>query len=169
MVSKRLHNRNPNWISVSNNVIITARKRSLGQGNIFTNVCQEFCSQIWVPGPGGCLVLGGCVWRPPRDGYCCGQYASYWNAFLFLYAPRVPNEFTPGFQKLTVLASVAFLCQNKKISNKILPPVRIEVGPLPFQFDAYPTELTCVIILSCPFDLTKSSKSKKSSDAWTKV
>ena len=21
--------------------------------------------------------------RPPADGFCCGQYASYWNAFLF--------------------------------------------------------------------------------------
>ena len=21
---------------------------------------------------------------PPADGYCCGRYASYWNAFLFL-------------------------------------------------------------------------------------
>ena len=21
--------------------------------------------------------------RPPPNGYCCGQYASYWNAFLF--------------------------------------------------------------------------------------
>ena len=31
---------------------------------------------------GGCLLLGGAWWRPP-DGYCCGQYASYWNAFLF--------------------------------------------------------------------------------------
>ena len=20
---------------------------------------------------------------PPADGYCCGRYASYWNAFLF--------------------------------------------------------------------------------------
>ena len=29
-----------------------------------------------VPGPGGAW------WRPPRDGYCCGRYASYWNAFL---------------------------------------------------------------------------------------
>ena len=166
MVSKRLHNRNPNWISVPNNVIIIACKRSLGQGNIFTNVCQEFCSQRGVPGSGGAWSRGGV--ETPRDGYC-GQYASYWNAFLFLYAPGVPNEFTPGFQKLTILASVAFLCENKKISNKILPPVRIELGPLPFQFDAYPTELTCVIILSCSFDLTKSSKSKKSSDAWTKV
>ena len=22
--------------------------------------------------------------HPPRDGHCCGRYASYWNAFLFL-------------------------------------------------------------------------------------
>ena len=22
---------------------------------------------------------------PPRDGHCCGRYASYWNAFLFAY------------------------------------------------------------------------------------
>ena len=40
--------------------IFTARKRSLRQGNIFTGVCQEFCSQggaySWgegVPGPRG--------------------------------------------------------------------------------------------------------------------
>ena len=32
---------------------ITAHKQSLGQGNIFIGVCQEFCSQ------GACLVLGG--------------------------------------------------------------------------------------------------------------
>ena len=49
---------------------------------------------------GGCLLLGGLLWgevcswggawswgwgvwwRPPSDGYCCGRYASYWNAFL---------------------------------------------------------------------------------------
>ena len=36
---------------------------------------------------GGCLVWGVCSqgdawWRPP-DSHCCGQYASYWNAFLF--------------------------------------------------------------------------------------
>ena len=27
------------------NDLITARKRSLGQGNIFSSVCQEFCPQ----------------------------------------------------------------------------------------------------------------------------
>ena len=66
-----------------------------------------------VPGPGVCLLLRGCLVRgvsalgggvcsggcllcwvgipacteadpPQRDGYCCGRYASYWNAFLFL-------------------------------------------------------------------------------------
>ena len=25
------------------------------------------------------------VGTPPRDGYCCGRYASYWNAFLFFW------------------------------------------------------------------------------------
>ena len=37
---------------------------------------------------GGCLLLGGvcsrgvCLMETPH-GYCCGRYASYWNAFLF--------------------------------------------------------------------------------------
>ena len=25
------------------------------------------------------------VWRPLHDGYCCWQYASYWNAFLLTF------------------------------------------------------------------------------------
>ena len=31
--------------------------------------------------------------RPPgtRDGYCCGRYASYWNAFLFDYSFQFQN------------------------------------------------------------------------------
>ena len=32
-----------------------------------------------VPAPRGCLG-GGAYFR---DSYCCGQYASYWNAFLY--------------------------------------------------------------------------------------
>ena len=23
--------------------------------------------------------------HPPADGYCCGRYASYWNAFLYMF------------------------------------------------------------------------------------
>ena len=51
-------------------VIFTARKRSLGQGNIFTSVCQEFCSRggAWsggVPGdppsPGRLLLPAVCI------------------------------------------------------------------------------------------------------------
>ena len=44
------------------------------------------------PGPGGICSSGCLVWGqvpapegetlPPPDGYCCGRYASYWNAFL---------------------------------------------------------------------------------------
>ena len=68
--------------------LFAARKLSLGQGNIFRNVCQEFCPQggAWSRG-WGCLVPGGCLVRgggDPRGGYCCGRYASYWNAFLFI-------------------------------------------------------------------------------------
>ena len=43
------------------------------------------------PGPG----------TPPGDGYCCGRYASYWNAFLFLITFAFPSskrtiEYFPG-------------------------------------------------------------------------
>ena len=75
--------------------IFTARKRSLGQGNIFTPVCHSV--HRGVPGLGGgawswvvcswggglLLRVGGAWWRLPPDGYCCGRYASYWNAFLY--------------------------------------------------------------------------------------
>ena len=45
--------------------IFTARKQSLGQGNIFSSVCQEFCSQggQYVP-PGRYNPLAG---TPPRQ------------------------------------------------------------------------------------------------------
>ena len=64
--------------------VFTARKRSLGQGNMLTGVCLSTggcllwggaCSQgVWsgVPGPGGTwsrgLVLGGLVWGVPGLG-----------------------------------------------------------------------------------------------------
>ena len=65
----------------------------LGQGYIFTGVCHSVNGGV--SGPGGCLVLGGClVETPPRDGHCCGRYASYWNAFLFLVLEEEESEFT---------------------------------------------------------------------------
>ena len=64
--------------------------------------CLSFCSRGSIPAslaagggacargvyaPGGLPAPGGCG-DPPleADGYCCGRYASYWNAFLFMYA-----------------------------------------------------------------------------------
>ena len=45
-------------------IIFTARKRSLGQGNIFTSVCQKFCPQRGgACSGGGGLVLGGACSR----------------------------------------------------------------------------------------------------------
>ena len=41
-----------------------------------------------MPGPGeGCMLLGG-PGGAPRDGYCWGRYASYWNAFLLVNGNR---------------------------------------------------------------------------------
>ena len=61
-------------------------------------VCSEGCLLPGgcllqgVPGPGGVCSRGvsaprgvsarGCLVETPPDGYCCGRYASYWNAFL---------------------------------------------------------------------------------------
>ena len=48
--------------------LMTARKRSLGQGNIFTPVCHSVhrgCLVLGVPGPRGLPGERGCVWRPP--------------------------------------------------------------------------------------------------------
>ena len=45
--------------------------------------------RVWpggAPGPGlGGVCIPACTEAdiPPADGYCCGRYASYWNAFLF--------------------------------------------------------------------------------------
>ena len=71
--------------------------------------CLSFCPQGWV-----CLSACLDTTPPPpeqtppprsRDGYCYGQYASYWNAFLFslLFTTRKQslrqrNIFTPVCQ-----------------------------------------------------------------------
>ena len=83
--------------------IFTARKRSLGQSNVFTCMCH---SGVFLGGRGLYDVTsflaawshvpsrGVCLWShvpfrgglPDRDPPPCtvksGQYASYWNAFL---------------------------------------------------------------------------------------
>ena len=51
-------------------------------------VCSGGVPAPGVPPSWGCLFLGGACSRgvpggDPPDGYCCGRYASYWNAFSF--------------------------------------------------------------------------------------
>ena len=61
--------------------IFTARKRSCGKVMFLQVSVILFTEGVPVPGgpgPGGCLLQEGVP-----DGYCCGRYASYWNAFLF--------------------------------------------------------------------------------------
>ena len=103
---------------------ITARKRNLGQGNIFSSVCQEFCSQ-WggsasvhagiphplppgadphpgtrhPPGPGPSADQ-----TPPSLRSACleirstsGRYAFYWNAILF--SKRLSADYQVGKTK----------------------------------------------------------------------
>ena len=62
-----------------------ARKQSLRRLCFYT-----YLSVILFTGGGGAwsqegLLPGACPMEtpPPKDGYCCGQYTSYWNAFLF--------------------------------------------------------------------------------------
>ena len=49
------------------------------EGYVFTGVCLS------TRGGGVCLSewWDTTLPPPPRDGHCCGLYASYWNAFLF--------------------------------------------------------------------------------------
>ena len=63
--------------------ILTARKRRLGQGNVFTPVCHSVHRGVWSRGDacwgglwsqvGGCLLPGGCLlrgggWVPGPEG-----------------------------------------------------------------------------------------------------
>ena len=63
-------------------LLITVRKRSLGQGNIFIGVCQEFCSrgggvpgQVHPPGPG----------TPPQCFFFFAFFPLLFSKFLINY------------------------------------------------------------------------------------
>ena len=79
--------------------LVTARKQSLGQGNMFTGVCLSTGGAVPRPGGGsgpsggrwGACSGGGVPGGAPSDGYCCGRYASYWNAFLCLRLHQVEH------------------------------------------------------------------------------
>ena len=60
---------------------------TVAESYVYTPVCQSFCSQgdgVWADTP------KADTFPPPgrhlrADGYCSGRYASYWNAFLWLW------------------------------------------------------------------------------------
>ena len=56
---------------------------ALGMGSAPGGVCS-WGNLLW----GGVCSWGG-GWHPHPGGYCCGWYASYWNAFLFMVVIRV--------------------------------------------------------------------------------
>ena len=124
--------------------IFTARKRSLGQGNMFTGVCLSTgrvpapgggacCRGVWswggcllregaclggsghggVPAPGGCLLWEGGLVETPPDDYCCGRYASFWNAFLLTLISQIVHRY---FQHWTNLTNSRSLQNEKKLA-----------------------------------------------------
>ena len=124
--------------------IFTTRKRSLGQGNMFTGVCLSTGGMVWswggaclggVPVPeggacsgGGYLLQGvpapgGCLVETPPYGYRCGRYTSYWNAFLLsLNSANSGKTFRENSIDLRCFPTV-----KQKINNKMLSLVRIEL------------------------------------------
>ena len=73
-------------------VFLIRPQTKLRKGNIFTNLCQEFCPQWGSVHPQGRHPPGRCPLprqtppgrrhTPSQDGHCNGRYASYWNAFF---------------------------------------------------------------------------------------
>ena len=67
---------------------------SQGVSALGGGVCSGGCllSGGWCLLPGVSAPGGGAWWRPPRDGHCCGRYASYWNAFLLHFTFKVQRQ-----------------------------------------------------------------------------
>ena len=81
--------------------LITARKRSLGQGNIFTSVWHEFCS-------GGCLLPGG---GSGPGGLLQGRCLLLGGAWSGGLLPRgVPGGYTPPGRLLLRAVRILLKC-----------------------------------------------------------
>ena len=117
--------------------IIKAHKRSLGQGNVFTPVCDSVHRGVFVQGGlcpgGGVFVHGGRGLCPGGEGslsrgrgLCpgggvfvretppctvkCGQYASYWNEFLlnFNYGSKSNSSWEYDSQKTDMILMLSY-------------------------------------------------------------
>ena len=114
-------------------IIITARKRSLGQGDVFTGVCLSTAGEGGVGFPlcitghmtKGVCIPGGlpkppCRQTPPPMGYyrivsTSRGYASYWNAFLLIMLLVVPCSI---FEKIC-LSICTYITRKFAFSLKI--------------------------------------------------
>ena len=107
--------------------IITARKRSLEQGNVFTPVCHSVHKGGgWLPSmhyrshDQGVCIQGVGQTPPPCMGYCrirstSGRYASYWNAFLLAMLITISLEM--AFEK-SLPMSLKYLYVSFEMSLK---------------------------------------------------
>ena len=103
---------NANYYPIPN--IFYRPQTKLREGYVFTPVCHSVHM-------GGCLPLcmlgyipGQTPPPPPRDGYCCGLYASYWNAFLLHN-----NSLSVIYTDLPMRSSLSTLqkCTRKQMLN----------------------------------------------------
>ena len=70
--------------------------------------CNEVVAKVMF------LLVSVILLTPQEDGYCCGRYASYWNAFLFnLFLVKVKQDRT--FRKLRKIMSC---CQGKQLLRR---------------------------------------------------
>ena len=101
----------------------------LRKGNVFTPVCQSFCSG-GVSGPvhAGIRHPTG-RHPPPKDGYCCGRYASYWNAFLLIILLTPCNETLCDHLPFFVFNS--WSCTHSEIIDVFPLCVQVLLSPLP--------------------------------------
>ena len=82
------------------------------------------------PTPGGRVSRsGGCIPAyteadTPADGYCCGRYGSYWNAFLFL------DFCLPAGNVFFNLEFVLFVFKKKLGMWNSGRPLATDIGPI---------------------------------------
>ena len=124
--------------SIHNYSIFTVRKRSLGQGNIFIGVCQEFCSRgvvcfrgVSARGGGHVCSLGGCLlpggvcllpggatwWRPtPPPRRILLRAVRILLECIFVFLIIMKDEWPKVFKLVKTNSALGF-CQ--KIFDKI--------------------------------------------------
>ena len=85
-------------------------------GDIWTSTC--YCPQrrlcfhrcLWFCSQGGCIPA--CTETDtPLDGHCSGQYASYWNAFLFIVVPFLKAKLS------NLLVSTYVVCERLSVMH----------------------------------------------------